>query len=698
MGKDGSPKIGPKLVVDGEKEYKATIAEINKSMAVLASEAKKTAAAYAEDKDSLEALKAQTEDYNQKAEEQRKKVEVLSDALKHATEEFGENDKRTKDWQIQLNKAEAELIMLESAIKKNNEKIKENSTLTAKVKSVYGDWKDNINDLKEAHPHLTKSVENANKAAKALGSAGFNAIKTGAAAAIGGVTGFTAAGLAMAAKLNEISEETKELRENLGKLETCFTTNGHSAETAENTYKDLYTVLGDSDKATEAASHLALLCENQKQLDEWITITTGVYAQFGDSLPIEALTEAANETAKTGSVTGALADALNWVGESEEGFQKKLEACNTEQERSELITKTLNGLYSEQAEKYREVNETLLAANEAQVECDLKMAGLGDTVDGIKNKLKAEFLPGVSDVVDGLSAMLAGDEGAPELIKKGVTDCVNNFGDMVPEVLELLSSMGETLEDVAPEIVSVLANGITKSAPDMAESANKLISGLLTGLITEDNIDGFSKTAVTLVSSLVSLVGDNADLMMDGAGDLVISLVDSLCDPNNSSKLVTGALDVVMAIVTALISNAPEMIAGGVELIGVLVNEIKNYDWWGVAKNIFEGIKTGFKNIFSSEPDGSHAGGIDYVPYDGYVAAMHRGEQLLTASEAVVYRNERAGNAEDYAELSRKIDALAARQETPVNWSLNASGSMSALVRAMNLSIERENRRKTAKA
>lgn len=109
----------------------------------------------------------------------------------------------------------------------------------------------------------------------------------------------------------------------MGKLETAFTTSGHSATTAKDTYNTLNSVLGDSDVAVEAANHLAKLTDNQKDLNTWTDICTGVFATFGDSLPIEGLTEAANETAKTGQLTGVLADALNWAGVNEDEFQAK---------------------------------------------------------------------------------------------------------------------------------------------------------------------------------------------------------------------------------------------------------------------------------------------------------------------------------------------------------------------------------------
>ena len=96
-------------------------------------------------------------------------------------------------------------------------------------------------------------------------------------------------------------------------------------------------------------------------MSEWTTICEGVYATFGDSLPIEGLTEAANETAKTGTVTGSLADALNWAGISEDEFNEKLAACNNEAEREALIRSTLTGVYDEAAAGYEKNAAGILA-------------------------------------------------------------------------------------------------------------------------------------------------------------------------------------------------------------------------------------------------------------------------------------------------------------------------------------------------
>lgn len=215
-------------------------------------------------------------------------------------------------------------------------------------------------------------------------------------AAVAGAKVVAGAGVALGGAWVAAIEGTREYRVSMGKLETAFTTSGHSAKTAKDTYSTLNSVLGDSDVAVEAASHLAKLVDNEKDMNTWTNICTGVFATFGDSLPIESLTEAANETAKTGQLTGSLADALNWAGVNEEEFQAKLEACTTEQERQKLITSTLNGLYNESAESYRKNNQELIEAEKANQKLKDAMAQLGAVGEPILTAIKTK----VSDMVN----------------------------------------------------------------------------------------------------------------------------------------------------------------------------------------------------------------------------------------------------------------------------------------------------------
>lgn len=206
-----------------------------------------------------------------------------------------------------------------------------------------------------------------------------------------------------------LADETREYREDMAKLDTAFTTAGHSTETAQKAYDDFYKILGESDRSVEAVNHLAELTKNEEEVAQWGTIAAGVTAKFGDSLPIEGLTEAANETAKVGAVTGPLADALNWAGISEDEFNKKLAACNSEQERASLITNTLNKEYEAAATEYNELTANAQAARDATNRMEQAQAALGAAIEPVTTawtNMKANALQWFVDV--GFPALQTG--------------------------------------------------------------------------------------------------------------------------------------------------------------------------------------------------------------------------------------------------------------------------------------------------
>lgn len=202
--------------------------------------------------------------------------------------------------------------------------------------------------------------------------------------------GVVTAGVALGGAWIAAIEGSREYRTEMGKLDTAFITNGHSSEAAKQTYSDLNAVLGDSGQAVEAAQHLAKLTDNEKDLQTWTNICTGVYATFGESLPIESLAESSNEVAKSGQLTGGLVDALVWAGISEEEFQAKLDACTGEQERQNLIMNTLNGTYSQASEQYKKTNKDVMDAQRAQERLTDAFAELGRVGEPILTSIKTK--------------------------------------------------------------------------------------------------------------------------------------------------------------------------------------------------------------------------------------------------------------------------------------------------------------------
>ena len=203
--------------------------------------------------------------------------------------------------------------------------------------------------------------------------------KKTATAGVAGVTALTTAFIAL-------DGATEEYRIAQGKLNTAYEAAGLGADNAARAYSSLYGILGDTDTATEASQLLAKIAKNEGDIETWTDIAAGAFGTFGDSLPIEGLIEASNETAKVGQVTGVLADALNWAGIMEDDFNEKLSACRSESERTQLITDTLYHTYEDAASAFYQNNQALVESREQQVALNNIMATLGETSQRVKNR------------------------------------------------------------------------------------------------------------------------------------------------------------------------------------------------------------------------------------------------------------------------------------------------------------------------
>ena len=251
-----------------------------------------------------------------------------------------------------------------------------NEELKVIISAEIGNLKKNISEAKKEISGFKDQVAKASKNVDADFKKLSEGIKKGGKVM---ATSLAAVGAAFLA----LGPATEKYRQSQAQLASAFEASGGTVREAKEAYNDLYRVLGDNDAATEAATHIAKLTTNQKEQYQWTTICEGVWATYGNSLPIESLTEAANESANVGKVTGVLADALNWAGVSEDEFNKKLAACNTEAEREKLIRETLSGLYDDAASKYEKNNAAILAQNEAQAKLNEAMAKLGEAATPI---------------------------------------------------------------------------------------------------------------------------------------------------------------------------------------------------------------------------------------------------------------------------------------------------------------------------
>ena len=381
--------IGPKIGVDGEKEFRQQLNNINTTLRTLGTEMQKVTSEFSENANGQEALRRKNEVLNKSIDEQRKKLEMVQQALQESTEKFGENSSKTQQWQQVVNRTETALNNLENELAQNVKALDEMDKGLRDTET--GLKKVDDQSLEQVRKELRDTTEN-------------------------GVMYMSGALAGLAGAFAAAAESSREYRTDQAKLTTAFEEANFSADQAKNTYMELYGLLGEDDTSVEAANHIAALTDSEEELAHWTgDILPGVFARFGDSLPLEGLTEAANETARVGQVTGPLADALNWAGISEDKFNESLAACADEQERARLITKTLTDEYGSASAAFKETNAETIEANKAQARLTDSIARLGAVAEPTLTRLKntlADVIETIADAVDSFNDLPEGAQNA----------------------------------------------------------------------------------------------------------------------------------------------------------------------------------------------------------------------------------------------------------------------------------------------
>lgn len=317
------------------------------------------------DPSNMELLRQKNLLLNKSIGETETKLEALKKAEKNVQEQF----KKGEVSEEQYNALKREIVSTE--LKLGDLRTEASKT----IKAINGIDEEPIEEVAQAVQKAEKELEEAGKEASSFG----DYLKAGAI--VEGAKGIVST-------LKDISEETKEYQKIMGSLEVSSKEAGYSAEETSEIYKQLYGVLADDQTAATTTANLQALGLSQEKLQKLTNGTIGAWAKYGDSIPIDGLAEAINETVKAGKVTGTFADVLNWAGTSEDGFNEKLEKCKTEAERVNLVMQELakQGL-EESGKAWRDNNKVLVESNETQADLQEQMAELGELVMPFATKI-----------------------------------------------------------------------------------------------------------------------------------------------------------------------------------------------------------------------------------------------------------------------------------------------------------------------
>lgn len=411
--------IATRLTLEGEKEYKKELGEVNQEIGLLSDKMKRADAEFRGQANSIEALTTKNDLLREAQQKQIDKIAKLQTAIEDCGEAYGENDEAVMRFKRQLEKAETDLIDLNDELSSNERYLDETRTSADKCAKSIDEYGKQVKDA-------AKATDDFNGAGGGKGGIGNLIGQLGSLKKML-VGGAVVAGLkATSDAIIGIVDETEEYRKIMGTLEASSQAAGYTAEQTAESYEYLYGVLGDTQTAATTVANLQAIGLAQDDLRGMIDSVIGAWATYGDSIPIDGLAESVNETIQAGKVTGTFADVLNWAGVSEDEFNAKLAAANDSAERAQIVLNQLaNQGLPETAKAWRDANEDVVAYNESQMKLDEAMGELGETLAPVAAGLKDVFAEGVYAAADAVAWLIEKIQGAIQWLKD-LNDRISN--------------------------------------------------------------------------------------------------------------------------------------------------------------------------------------------------------------------------------------------------------------------------------
>jgi phage-related protein len=541
--------FGLKIGVEGEKEFKNSLREINRDFKVLGSEMKLVTSQFDKQDKSIQAVTARNEVLNKEIEAQKNKVSTLESALKNAAESFGENDKRTKAWQIQLNNANADLNKMERELDENNKALDEASDGFDDAGKEADKFGDEIKDSAKVTDDAGGKFEKLGSVLKGVAAGiGVAMAAIGTAAVTAGKKLFDMANDAAAAgdEIDKASQRIGLSRQGYQEWDYVLSQNGASISSLENGMKKLNNTVDDaingSTSATDKFQRLGISMEDLqgKSREEIFEMTVKGLQGISDEGEKAAI---ANDLLGNSSVE--LAALLNQSAESTEDLKNKA---------SEL------GLVMSDESVYAAVNYTDAMDN------------LTRSFAGVKNNITSQLLPGFTMVLDGLTGLITGQEGAAEQLKEGARETVEQIAIILPQILEVVTGLISAIAEVAPDLIIALVNGILDNLPTLIEAATNIIMTIVGGLI--EALPQITEGALQLILTLVDGIITNLPALVEAALVMIVTLATGLGDA--LPELIPSIVEAVILIATTLINNLDLVLDAAFQIISGLAMGLLN--------------------------------------------------------------------------------------------------------------------------
>ena len=486
-----TPGINTKVKMDGEKEYRAALAQINAGLKNLGAEMRATEQDFADNADSVEALTAKGDVLARQMQTQQEKVDTLREVLQKAGESYGEADKRTIDWKTTLIDAETKLKQMQEALDENNEALDKAGASGSKFQQALDKVKDSVAKAKEegtgakgVFANLKESFAGSKGEAVGLGDAiggaadklgiqlpegaskalnSLNGINAGTAAAVGGFAALVAAGVKVEKQLMSITKESAEYAK---EVKTLASVTGQSVEEVQEWQyaSDMLGVTYDRVKDS-----LKEITNKMQEAQNGSEDTAKAFETLGVKLE--------DTDGNLRSADSVFYDVIDSLGNMHNQAQRDALAMDlmseSAQELNPLIEVGSEGLkkYTDEAHEMGYVLDN--EAVEALAATDAAQQKLLKTQEAVTKQISAEYAPYMTEALGNTADFI--QKIGKAFVESGVVD---KFGSILTSATQILEPLGDLTVAVLPALDAALKPVATTMAL-IADTTNLLV-GLLT--------------------------------------------------------------------------------------------------------------------------------------------------------------------------------------------------------------------------
>ena len=346
---------------------------------------------------------------------------------------------------------------------------------------------------------------------------------------------------------------------------------------------------------------------------------------------------------------------------------------------------------------FADITEAIHVMQEEMGIAGTTAAEASDTIEGSINSMKSAWsnlVTGLADKNSDLDKLInnfvdSTATAAKNIIPRveqtliGVGTLISKLAPVIGEALpRLVTNVLPSLLSAGVKLVSGIVEGIASSLPQVLEAGTNLLSQLTTGI--ENGLPDMMSRLPQIIDDFVNFITGKLTSILEKGVEMLNSLVNGIINSipqlvgqlpkiiksfttfisQNLPTIIQSGINILLNLIKGIMQAIPQLVASLPELINAIVNGLASLylDLMRAGGQIVQGIIDGiaaawnglvswFNGLWDSlfgnrsvsvnvnqtssrSVNGSHASGLDYVPFDGYIAELHKGEMVVPAKQA----------------------------------------------------------------